>query len=98
MTRVNRKYKAGGQVSASIIEIMVLTCCVVGCHKRGGRDKVSFFRVPSSPGPTEDEAMAELTSRRRQAWIAKINRKDWDPSKFTRVCSDHFMSGLHYHI
>jgi len=72
---------------------MVLTCCVVDCHKRGGRDKVSFFRIPSSPGSKEDATVAELISARRQAWITMIHRKDWIPSKYTRVCSEHFISG-----
>lgn len=26
----------------------------------------------------------------RNQWIAKIGRKNWNPSKHTKICSDHF--------
>ena len=52
---------------------MALICCVVGSHKRGSRDKVSFFRIPSTPGPNEDADLVELIAERCQQWIsAKI--------------------------
>ncbi len=72
---------------------MVLTCCIVGCHNRGTRDKVSFFRIPSTPGTNDTAEAVSLIAERRQRWISKINRKDWLPSKYSRVCSEHFISG-----
>ncbi len=85
---------AGGQGRLTDGLSMVLTCCVVGCHNRGVRDKVSFFRIPSAPGPNDGAQAASLISERRQRWIAKINRKGWLPSKYSRVCSAHFISGI----
>ena len=55
---------------------MVLTCCIVGCHKQGSRDEVSFFRIPSTTGPNDDAAAAELILQWRQAWISKIKGLD----------------------
>ena len=73
---------------------MVLTCCVVGCKNRGGRDKgVSFYHIPAVLSHQGEQTL-ELSSKRRQEWIARIKRKEWVPSKFARVCSDHFVSGM----
>jgi len=75
-------------------EKMVLTCCVVGCSNRGGRDRgVSFYHIPAVL-EHQGEKTFELSSKRRQEWLARINRKDWVPSKNVRVCSDHFVSGM----
>ena len=75
-------------------EKIVLTCCVVGCSNRGGRDRgVSFYHIPAVLEHQGEKAF-ELSSKRRQEWIARINRKDWVPSKNVRVCSDHFVSGM----
>lgn len=30
----------------------------------------------------------------RRAWIRAISRKNWKPTSYTRVCSDHFMDGI----
>lgn len=61
-------------------------CCVPGCSNYKGRigkfDKaVSLHRIPSN------------TSLRR-AWIIAISRKDWKPTSYSRVCSDHFAGGM----
>ena len=61
----------------------VLTCCVVGCHNRPGHDKVSFFRVPSATTQGMDAASTQFISARSRAWIAKIHRRDWVPSKYS---------------
>ncbi len=74
---------------------MVKTCCVYGCTKRGGRDaSISFYSIPAVI-ENQGENTKELSFRRRQAWIAKINRKEWVPSSSSRVCSEHFLSGKH---
>ncbi|XP_060795433.1 inactive all-trans-retinol 13,14-reductase isoform X4 [Neoarius graeffei] len=31
---------------------------------------------------------------RRRRWIAAINRKDWQPLAYQRLCSDHFVGGF----
>ena len=69
---------------------MVNTCCVVGYTKRGGRDEgVSFYSIPVI---VENQGR-ELSLKRRQSWIAKIHREEWAPTKSSRVCSEHFLSG-----
>ena len=39
--------------------------------------KYKFYSIPSDP-------------ERRKRWLFLINREDWIPSKYSRVCSDHF--------
>ena len=61
---------------------MPLTCTVPGCTSR--KDKCpekKFFRFP------EDKA-------RKEKWISAIGRKNWHPTEYTRICSDHFMTGM----
>ena len=57
-------------------------CCVFGCTNTSGETcdpirKISHHQFPR-----------ELNLRR--AWITKINRKDWTPTKNSVVCSHHF--------
>ena len=74
---------------------MVNFCAVIGCSNRGDKDRnKSFYRLPGiikHQGP-ETEC---LTSRRQREWLAVINRSDIKTSnyQYTRVCSDHFISG-----
>lgn len=73
--------------------IMVNSCCVFKCTKRRGRDEgVFFFSIPAVI-EFQGTKTKELSLKRRQAWIASINRKDWLPSKSSRVCSEHFLTG-----
>ena len=42
----------------------------------------------------------DLVSLAKDLWMwclkrSKINRKDWVPSKYSRVCSAHFVSGIY---
>ena len=83
-----------GNLGEVVLLAMVLTCCVVGCHRRGGREKVCFYKIPSATDPRESKDSMELLCRRRELWINRIGRKDWNPSKYSRVCSDHFISGI----
>jgi len=53
----------------------------------------SFYHIPAVL-ENQGEKTLQLSSKRRQEWIARINRKDWVPSKYARVCSDHFVSGM----
>ncbi|XP_070410399.1 uncharacterized protein [Nothobranchius furzeri] len=60
---------------------MVISCCAVGCSNRQGyKANVAFYRIPAD----EDK---------RRLWLAAINRKEWQPSKYTRICSEHFLQG-----
>ncbi|XP_054877614.1 uncharacterized protein LOC129352578 [Poeciliopsis prolifica] len=81
---------------------MVRTCCVVGCnvrsHDRSGKkieNGLSFHCFPAWK-QREGEHVAELTKRRRLAWISAVKRPDINFSKIPRymqVCSKHFHSG-----
>ncbi|XP_060755369.1 peroxynitrite isomerase THAP4-like isoform X1 [Neoarius graeffei] len=60
---------------------MVFACCAVGCHNRQGQHAGrSFYRFPTDPD-------------KRAKWIAAVNRQDWEPTEYSRLCSDHFISG-----
>ncbi|KAL3865655.1 hypothetical protein ACJMK2_043019, partial [Sinanodonta woodiana] len=39
------------------------------------------------------EETKTLSTNRREQWIARIGRKDWTPSQYSKVCSDHFVTG-----
>ncbi|XP_075528726.1 uncharacterized protein LOC142560471 isoform X2 [Dermacentor variabilis] len=53
-------------------------CCVPGCYYQG-RKKVQVFSFP------KEENL-------RQKWISAISKKDFVPTKYTKVCADHFHS------
>ena len=60
---------------------MVKGCCAVGCTNRSSKgSSIHFYRFPANP-------------QRRLLWIAGINRKNWQPSKYSWLCSSHFISG-----
>ncbi|XP_056135061.1 peroxynitrite isomerase THAP4-like [Lampris incognitus] len=60
---------------------MVISCCHVQCAIRQGcKPNLAFYRVP-------------FDADRRWRWIAAINRKDWQPSKYSRICNEHFLRG-----
>ena len=56
-------------------------CCAFGCTNRKTKDsQKQFFRIPADPD-------------QRQRWIAAINRDNWSPTEYSRLCSDHFIEG-----
>ena len=59
---------------------MVISCSAYNCENRQGPNGLSFHRFPKDP---------EL----RKRWISAVNRKDWQPSKYSRICSAHFVGG-----
>ncbi|XP_069106381.1 peroxynitrite isomerase THAP4-like isoform X2 [Argopecten irradians] len=65
---------------------MVKGCSVWSCTNRSnGQAKergVKFFRFP-------------VDKHKRRSWIKAINRRDWQPTSNSFVCSDHFVSGWH---
>lgn len=65
---------------------MVKACCVYNCRNRATAESkannISFFRFPAN-------------KRKLQAWIKAVNRKDWEPTPYTAICSEHFVFGWH---
>ena len=57
------------------------SCCAVGCSKRFAKGcGFKFYRIPKEP-------------ERRRQWIAAVNRKNWQPSEYSWICSSHFVGG-----
>ena len=74
---------------------MPVFCAIVNCKSRSDRDsKIKFYRIPAEI-VHQGEETAELSKRRRTLWVAKINRKNFTPANHTRVCSLHFIKGIH---
>ncbi|KAL3832312.1 hypothetical protein ACJMK2_023966 [Sinanodonta woodiana] len=73
---------------------MVNTCVIVGCHNRAdkGLVKRSYHSIPKVI-VNQGEQTKTLSTKRREQWIARIGRKDWTPSQYSKVCSDHFVTG-----
>ena len=75
---------------------MVNFCAMIGCGNRGDRDKDKrFYRLPAVVNH-QGEQTRELSQKRRDTWVARIRRQDIKPKNYpyTRVCSDHFVSGM----
>ena len=55
---------------------------LVNCRNRSSKEscKKSFRHFPANKEHTEK-------------WIAAVNRKNWSPTKYSRVCNDHFVTG-----
>ena len=60
---------------------MVWACCAIGCTNRYGMPGKRFYSFP------KDEEL-------RDRWTAAVSRKDWTPTKHTKICSDHFITGI----
>lgn len=74
---------------------MVNFCACFGCSNRRDRNKdKSFFRLPAVISH-QGEQTRLLSERRRRQWLAAIRREDikLENYKYTRICSDHFLSG-----
>ncbi|KAL4008190.1 hypothetical protein ACER0C_002042 [Sarotherodon galilaeus] len=81
---------------------MVRSCCVIGCtvrsHDRQGNKLGNGLSFHSFPTWKQHEGahIAELTKKRRLAWIAAVGRVDLQFSSISKcllVCSRHFHSG-----
>ncbi|XP_069103104.1 THAP domain-containing protein 2-like [Argopecten irradians] len=55
---------------------------VKGCSNRIRETGVKFFKFP-------------MDRHKRRSWIKALNRKDWEPTANSFLCSDHFVSGRH---
>ena len=65
---------------------MPSSCCAIGCTKRLTKSSgVKMFRFPSDPV-------------QRRLWVRAIKREKWQPNAYSRVCSDHFISGEFYEL
>ena len=68
---------------------MVNYCCAPGCKNAGyGGTGIKFFSFPTK------------NPEQRKLWIAAVKRqnpddpsKPWQPNKWTRICSEHFLDG-----
>ncbi|XP_022161191.1 THAP domain-containing protein 1-like isoform X2 [Myzus persicae] len=62
---------------------MVYSCCVHGCSNRQGKPvdsrKIHFFSFPLKD------------PKRADKWLLAIGRKGFTTTKFSKVCSDHFV-------
>ena len=56
-------------------------CCAVGCSNRFSKGcGLHFYCFPADTG-------------RKNSWVAAVNRKDWQPTEYTWICSTHFVGG-----
>uniref|UniRef100_A0A1X7VJM9 THAP-type domain-containing protein n=1 Tax=Amphimedon queenslandica TaxID=400682 RepID=A0A1X7VJM9_AMPQE len=62
---------------------MAFSCCAIGCANRQGKPNVKFYTFPKNP-------------ERKNRWIAAVRRKNWAPSRFSRICSEHFRNDLRF--
>ena len=74
---------------------MVNFSAVCGCGNRGDRDKKGFFCLPTVIKKNQGERTLQLSSFRRDKWLAALHREDLKPQKYPyyRVCSDLFLTG-----
>ena len=57
-------------------------CAAVGCHhctRRDGPRGIYFYKFPANP-------------ERRQRWLARVRRLNWQPNSSSRLCSAHFVN------
>ena len=59
---------------------MVKCCCAVGCHKYKKGSGLQFYRFPSDP-------------ERKSKWVSAVSRENWEPTEYSWICSEHFVSG-----
>ncbi|XP_022177443.1 THAP domain-containing protein 1 B-like [Myzus persicae] len=62
---------------------MVYSCCVHGCSNRQGKT-VDFRKIHFFSFPLKDP-------KRVAKWLLAIGRTDFTATKFSKVCSDHFV-------
>ncbi|CAH1286851.1 unnamed protein product [Chrysodeixis includens] len=59
-----------------------MKCCVLSCKNYSDRRYEAMDDITFHLFPSEDNL--------RQQWITKINRQDWSPTKYSKICSCHF--------
>ena len=76
---------APGRFSIFSRQSTMVYCTAFNCNNDGKKMKsLSFFQFPS------DE-------KYRQIWIEKVRRVNWEPNKYSRLCSAHFESHCFVH-
>ena len=73
------------------------TCVFVGCNSRGEKGGKGFFRLPKVITNQGMEVQMK-SKRRRQMWLAAINRSNLNKLDSIRICSDHFLTGVNLYI
>nr|CAD7417506.1 unnamed protein product [Timema poppensis] len=64
---------------------MVLTCCAVNCTNKHGDAKTN------SPDESLSFHKWPLNNKEKSAlWLSNCRRDNWEPSKFSSLCSEHF--------
>ena len=73
----------GSCYTHSVDVAMVKNCCVVGCKNCvGKKQNFRFFRFL-------------LTDKVRcEKWPAAVRRARWQPVKSSRICNEHFVTGM----
>ena len=74
----------------------MVMCVIIGCSKRTGRDKdVKFYRIPTVRTSRPDPREVELSTKRRQGYLAAISRPELTTTELeeSRICSRHFVFG-----
>lgn len=71
-----------------------MVCCVIhGCSNNSNKNPgVSFYAIPTVR-KREGKETEELSQRRRDLWLARINRLNFQPTPHSKVCSHHFTTG-----
>ena len=70
-----------GGTRSSHTECQHAHSCAVYCSNRFSKGcGLHFYRFPADPD-------------RRNLWVAAVNRKNWQPSPYTWICSSHFIGG-----
>ena len=66
--------------SSTILSINAENCCAIHCsnvYRKGSG--IQFYRFP-------------VDEQRRRLWIAAVKRKDWCPTEYMWICSEHFIN------
>ena len=67
-------------------------CCIIGCNSSINKENLSFYSIPGVY-KNQGEATERLSKERRNLWINRIRRLH-APTKYWKVCSKHFKSGM----
>lgn len=65
---------------------MPMSCSVLGCPSRYSKGKnITFFHFPLK------------NKKQLAAWLNAIKRQNWTPSKYDRICNEHFTVNDYLH-
>ena len=52
------------------------SCCAIGCTNHQGEPDFRFYTFPKN-------------AEQRNKWIAAVRRKNWEPGRWTKICSEY---------